>query len=236
MYSTELVDTIGEWQNGWGEDAVRRIAITNRLRNALDRAGLPESCRRVDEVCFRKRFLVPNNPQNGGDIKPLFFQGRIHEGVASWSTSLVFAKGFKDPTRLNNITCVFAHRPTPEEVVLNLKTLWDDKDFVSAVKLYVDGKGKFADALNQFRGRQFEVILNAPLLIEEVEAFCERISSFGKLCETAELKTEEQQDNFWSSMTQADVYPGDPKWLGREKSQRILEAIRGRFVQRPTHT
>jgi hypothetical protein len=231
MYPTDLLEAIAEWQNGWGEDAARRITITNRLRDAIRDAELSEAYRRVDEVCFRKRFLVPNNPQNGGDLKPLILDGRINEGVASWTTDLSYAKTFKELTRLNNISCVFAHTPTPEEVVLNLKALWDDPDFVNAVKSYVDSRGRYAAALDYFKARQYEVVLDAPLVLEEVEAFCDRISPFGHLCETAELTTAAQQEHFWSLMRQADVYPGDARWLDREKSQRVLERIRSRFVQ-----
>lgn len=41
---------------------------------------------------YRKRFLVANNEQNGGDMVPLFWNGEIKEGFASWTRDFEFAR------------------------------------------------------------------------------------------------------------------------------------------------
>lgn len=231
-YSAELLKAIGEWQNGWGEDAARRLAVTDRLREAIAREDLPEVAMRCTEICYRKRFLVPNNPQNGGDLKPLLLQGAVEEGVASWTTDLSFAKEFKEETRLNSVSAVFAHAPAKNEVLLNVKALWGDPEFAAAVAAYADSNGEYAAALRNFRALQSEVILDAPLLVDEVEAFCGRISEFIHLCDIAGLATEEQQDDFWRRMVQADTFPGDARWLDRKGAQRVIARVKKIFVQR----
>jgi hypothetical protein len=232
-YSAQLIEAIGEWQNGWGENGGRRLAITQRVRQAISSSSLSDNAKQCSEQCYRKRFLVPNNSQNGGDLKPLILDGRIEEGVASWTTNFDYAKDFKDCTRPNNVSAVFAHLPSARgEVVLNVKALWSDAGFAQAVSSYAENQGKFAGALQNFKALQHEVILDTPLLILEVEAFCDRISGLEHLYGIAELTTTEQQDEFWRRMVETDTLPGDARWLNREKSQRAIAKVRDAYINR----
>jgi hypothetical protein len=82
--------------------------------------------------CYRRRFLVPNNPQNGADFLPLVFNGRIEEGIASWTTDYALAKEFKAKLRPGEIAAVFGYFPKNEDVFLNTKALWERTDFAEA--------------------------------------------------------------------------------------------------------
>ena len=231
-YSNDLLEAIGAWQNGWAEDAPRRMTVTGRLISTIASASLPEAARRVEGVCYRKRFLVPHNPQNGGDFWRLILSGRIDEGVASWTTDLNLAKSFKGATREGNTSTIFAHAPRAEEVVLNIKALWEDPAFKMAAQKYVDEKRSYGSALANFKDLQSEVILDAPLLFDEVESFCDRASTLDRLHDIAMVTTEQQEEEFWQLMVKADTYPGDPHWLSREASRRALANIRAAFIER----
>jgi hypothetical protein len=60
--------------------------------------------------------------------------------------------------------------PKPEEVILDIPSLWADPDFVASVEGYRKRNGAESDALFHFRGErdQNEVILRAPLLTDEL--------------------------------------------------------------------
>src|SRR4051812_46579142 len=109
-YPESFLKTLAAWQNGWGECALRRRKLISHLTEATRRATmLPRSALQVSEVCYRKRFLVANNPQNGGDLWPLFWDGAINEAVASWTTDYKFATvSFKKDPRPGTIAALFA--------------------------------------------------------------------------------------------------------------------------------
>jgi hypothetical protein len=229
-YSDCFLEALGAWQRGWREDAARRLVVTADLKGAIATSiGLPDAARMADEICYRKRFLVPNNPQSSGDLHPLVIGGRIEEGVASWTTELKYAQDFKDPLRDGTISAIFGHKPTPAEVVLNVKALWILDDFVAAVDVYRTKGGPNSGALQNFKSRQSEVILNAPLLNEEVVGFCGRSSPFDLLCELAGLRTDAQQDEAWHQLVMHSIFPESPVWLSKEAAKRALEATKVKF-------
>lgn len=98
-FSDKFLSALGRWQRGWREDSTLRLEIASELETEIAETGLPAQFQAVNETCYRKRFLVPNNPQNGGDLGPLFLNGFLQEGVASWTTEKRFAQEFKGPIR-----------------------------------------------------------------------------------------------------------------------------------------
>jgi hypothetical protein len=230
-YSDKFLEALGAWQRGWCEDRLRRVPITTQLEAAIAASvGLPEQARRVDRICYRKRFLVPNNPQNNGDFVPLIFQGRVDDGVASWTTDQKYAQDFKDTIREGSVSAIFAHKPIGNEVVLNIPALWTIQDFRDAVKAYTVKEGPNSDALQHFKSRQSEVILTAPLLPEEVVGFCGRSSPFDLLCQLAGKTTEVEKDQFWQELVENDTFPEDRTWLKTDAAQRALKATEIKFM------
>ncbi len=209
----------------------RRKAVTNELLAAIADAGLPNDVRTISQKCFRKRFLVPNNPQNEADFVPLIMKGLLEdEGVASWTTELKFAQDFKNPLRDGTVSAVFGHIPSPGEAILNIPALWRDPDFVSAVNAYSHAGKPNADALQNFKVVQSEIILNAPLRREEIEGFCGRSSPFELLCELAGVHGEGARDRVWRQLCDAGVFPEQPFWLNREAALRALANTEAKFA------
>jgi hypothetical protein len=232
-YTDRFLEALGAWQRGWREDPTRRLAVTSELRAAIAASpDLPPDVLRVYDMCYRKRYLVPNNPQNEGDFVPLILGGSIDEGVASWTTEKRFAQDFKDPIRVGTISAVFAHKPKPEEVILNIKALWARADFKEAVAAFASRGGRNAVALQYFRSRQSEVILNYPLRIEEIEGFCARSSPFDVLCEAAEITDDSEKDNLWRQLVEKDVFPEQPMWTSKDSAIRALEITKNKFDER----
>ena len=230
MFSDRLLSALGSWQNGWRENSTRRLQITKELMAAVSEEGLPPRFCTCNDLCYRKRFLVPGNPQNGGDLGPLFLNGYIEEGVTSWTTDPKFAQEFKYPLRDGTFSAVFAHRPAAGEVVLNVPALWSDSVFQQRVVDFKKAGGMHADALLHFKFRQNEIIMDADLRFDEVYAICGRSSPFEVLCELQGLSTDEERDDFWEELVAADTFPEDPCWIAGSKVKNVLERTKAQFL------
>lgn len=230
QYTDRLLSALGAWQQGWREEKDRRIPITIELRAAIDDmlpAKLPVSARLP--TCFRKRFLVPNNPQNGGDFWKLIIEGSIPEGTASWTTSDGFARIFKNLHRDGCLTAIFEHRPKPSEVVVDVTALWKDETFKKAAESYIERKSAFSAALENFRDLQSEIILDAPLRCNEAIDFIGVIESEDYFFQIFGAETEEAQDVIWKSFADLGAFPGDRKWTGRVGAQRAVTRLVNKY-------
>lgn len=229
MYSDDFLAALGAWQNGWREDKSRRVPITRALVAAATpiRAELPIS--HPLPLCYRKRFLVPNNPQNGGDFVALIWDGRIDERVAAWTTDPALHHKFKELLRSGNVTALFAHEPRPDEVLVDLNALWADSDFAQAVESYVRRSGDYADALDHFKDEQRELILNAPLLSEEVIGFVGVVGDDTVLFEALGAQTDDEQDEVYRRLVAINVLPGDSIWIGAASAQRAIRKTRAKW-------
>ena len=231
-FSDRFLSAIGAWQRGWREEKARRLVLAEELVAAASAENLPIRFRSAaGTTCYRKRFLVPNNPQNGGDLGPLFLNGFIDEGVASWTTDKKFAQDFKDPLRSGTFAAVFAHSPQPDEVIVNIPALWADNAFEEAVQTFHARDGANADALLFFKFRQGEIVMNAPLKYDELVGLCGKSSPFDVLCELAGLSTDQQRDDFWNKLVEADQFPEDPWWLSGVATRAVLDRTRTQFLE-----
>lgn len=230
MFSDRFLVALGGWQNGWREDSAHRLQITQELQAAVAAEGLPTQFLTCADLCYRKRFLVPSNPQNGGDLGPLFLNGCIEEGVTAWTTDPKFAQEFKYPLRDGTFSAVFAHRPAAGEVVLNVPALWSDLTFQKRVDEFAEAGGVHAAALLNFKFFQGEIIMDANLRYYEVHALCGRSSPFEVLCELQGFSTEEDRDRFWRELVAADKFPEDPCWIAGPRVQSVLERTKDKFL------
>ena len=233
-FTDTFLDAMGAWQRGWKEQKGRRLELTDALLRAVGEIDLPLPAKTSHDTCYRKRYIYKENPQNhtGGDYVPIFIGGRYEEGVASWSTDFEWLKSFKDEFRDNANTAIFAHKPQLDEVILNIKALWQIENFADAVSGYKERGGAESEALLNFRDHQSEVILRAPLLVEEIESFCGPIGSYEQLFAEAGITGEHQEDAFVSRLKEVNSFPGDAHWLSREASQRVIRRTIDKFWER----
>jgi hypothetical protein len=230
-YPDEFLAALGEWQRGWGEEASGRLRTTARLSAAISALqDAPAEIFQCSARCYRKRFLVPNNQQNGGDMMPLFFHGEIEEGFASWTTDFEFARFiFKKEARPGEIGAIFAVQPSPGDVVMNVAALWSRADFVAAVERYNTRGGAESAALNNFKDKQSEVILKAPLRLDDVTALCVQIPSLETICVQLDIRDDAQVDAVWALMVERDWFPTSGFWSEGEKAQTQLDETIGKF-------
>lgn len=231
----DFLCALGAWQAGWKEEKDRRIAITADLLAAIacQSAPLPTEALQTPPTCYRKRFLVPNNPQNGGDLCPFFWDGMIDEGVASWTTDYDYCKTmFKRDLRQGTIACIFRRHPAPSEVILNIRALWTNDLFRTAAESYVERKSENFQAIMHFGNTQSEVILDAPLTMDDVVAFCGQVPSLDELCTTAGITEPEDEDELWQKLVAANFLPTQNYWLEEEAAQHALNNAIGVAKQR----
>lgn len=220
-YSDDFLSALGQWQNGWAEDRERRLPIAEQLERSI--ADLPGPLPKNEmRPCYRKRFLVPNNPENGGDFVPLFRDGRIDEGLASWTTNLVFAKSFKSKLRVGQIMTIFECKPTPEMVIVDFPALWNDGDFVNSVECYSAKSGPHAAALENFRATQFEMILSASLLADSIVGFGGPVSSVDEIAKSGGIEDLETIEALEDAMNDDRIYQGDLRWVEGMAAQRVF--------------
>jgi hypothetical protein len=117
--------------------------------------------------------------------------------------------------------------------VLNIAGLWTGDDFIKAAQLYIDRRGKNFQGIRHFRDTQSEVILDAPLTMDDVIAFCGRVPSLDELCTTASISAPEDEDELWRKLVEANLLPTLPYWLEGQASQAAFEnaiaTIRSQF-------
>ena len=107
-------------------------------------------------------------------------------------------------------------------MVLNIAGLWTSGDFRAAANSYIDGGGENFEAIRHFRDIQSEVILDAPLTMDEVIAFCGQVPSLDQLCATAGITAPEDEDELWRKLVAANLLPTLPYWLEGDASQAAI--------------
>jgi hypothetical protein len=165
-------------------------------------------------------------------MEKLILKGRIDEGVTSWTADKGFGEAFKDLVRDGCVTTLFEHQPQPEEVIVDLLALWQDPEFVGVVDAYNRRNGNNAAALLSMGDTQGELILNAPLLRDEVVGFVGFVGEDSEFFEAVGADTEDARDAVWKGRARIDTFPSDARWLGRNGAQRALHSTRVKYAKR----
>jgi hypothetical protein len=212
LFSDELLAAIGAWQNGWHENQERRESLAADLVATV--ADLPKEFRTVNGECYRKRFL------HQGELVDILLKDEKHEGVVSWTLDEKVAEHFKGLVRPDSFAAaIFAHRPTQDEVIVNLAALWARASFAHAVD---KRDGPYAKALANFNSRQGEVVLRAPLRGSEIKSLVGISSSFDELFDQVGLP-EEGRDELIRQMLRAGEKVGVPRYTGPGGAQRAVD-------------
>jgi hypothetical protein len=228
-YPDEFLAALATWQRGWREEKDERLAATKTLEDAIEkhRGVLPPAAFRAPETCFRKRFLVPNNPQNGGDLFPFVWHGAIPDGVASWTTDYNFAKSIfrEDQDRPGEVAAIFASEPMGDDIVINITALWSDAGFRSATEAYTQSNGVGADVFRRIGDYQKEVVLRSDLTLDGAHAFCGRVPRLEEICEGAGITDEADVEAIWSRMVVCNIFPFDKYWIEGQAAQAALNRM-----------
>jgi hypothetical protein len=187
VFDRDFLSALSEWQRGWNEDQDRRREIADTLLVQCDR--LPIKFKQVDTPCYRKRFIM------AGEIVPIMLDDDMFEGIASWTTNLNSAKGFKEILRQDSkFACVFKHTAKKEEVIINISSLWQDSEFVSEVHNFQEIDSEKARVLLNFRDKQSEVVLRSTLRGSELEHIVGISKSFDEICDMANIPEGEREE------------------------------------------
>ena len=224
LFPDSLLNAIGAWQKGWNEDQSRKGSLGDRLRHESEM--LPLEFRSVSEICYRKRFL------HQGELCDIVLADSKPEGIASWTTDRRFAEMFKGKFRVDAVSAaIFEHRPSPDEIVVNLSALWKTPTFVEAATAFSSRGGENGRALVNFKDRQGEVILEAPLRGSEIVALTGASSPFDELCDRLKID-EGERDKLFRNLIEKGVDIEQPTYLGQESAQRVISNTISRMWQR----
>ncbi len=227
-YSDRFLNVLGRWQRGWKQDPVLRGEIASNLLNEV--AQLPDYVRKHDGTpLFRKRNLYRSKDMR--ELYPLFVDGCLDEGSpTSWSMSEGFAEKFGrvfDDSDPNSVAgAIFRHTPTNKEVILSIPMLWQDKVFVEAAESYRKRKGKEAEAIFFFRDErdQFEVILRAPLRVDEIYRLG-RPTTYENLYAAAGSQTDEAKAALDRQLSSNGIDPLEGRYLSPEGTCRVVGRV-----------
>jgi hypothetical protein len=152
-YPEGLIRAIDSWQLG-SKDKARKA---RRLRD-LSRA-LPDNYREAPKEVFRQ--VRTTAPLLGMGIA----LDVIPETVSSWTTSLEVAKRFREEDQdRRKAMIIFARRPEPKDIILNLNPLYADGDFLDTVEATAKRLGKPFRGIDRWRDRQKEVVLKETVI------------------------------------------------------------------------
>ncbi|MBX4937894.1 hypothetical protein [Rhizobium binae] len=227
MLTSDFLTALGRWLRGWKQDPALRDEIAEIL--IARSRELPLRFRQHDGTpLYRKRHLY--NVPGKEELLPLFLDGILHEGPAtSWTRNRniaeMFDRIFDDINPQSVAGAVFRHVPVEQEVVLNIHSLWQDRDFLAAVTDHVGNGRPEAAALQNFgKNQQEEVILNAPLRRDEI-LLLSRVSTFDSLAADTGAVTPASQDALQDLLIAANVHPEDPRFLNEGATQRVIENL-----------
>lgn len=74
--------------------------------------------------------------------------------------------------------------------------------------------------------------MNAKLYFDEVYSLCGKSSPFDVLCELAGLRTEDERDECWKQLVEADIFPEDPRWLSEDDTRAVMQRTRSQFFDK----
>ncbi|MCZ8323111.1 MAG: hypothetical protein O9296_16255 [Novosphingobium sp.] len=225
-FSIELLQAVNDWQRGSSSEAQRA-----RRAAALQAAAqkLPAKFRKCGLTCFRQVALKK------GHLWDLLAKKHLAERVSSWTPSIEVAKSFKGgvpPGEWRGVILMIT--PKPEQVVLNLSTLYQSQEFRQfdeenrpKIKGYHDGIGRYGAS-------QSEVVLEIPNVgpdeIWTMGGYSSDKTVLSRLFLGREPNTAEQR---WidENIAQSGVVPGGPWWLSADGWQNVYARIKPKIEE-----
>lgn len=152
LFPDELIAAIDNWQSGSEGKAQK----AQRLR-ALTR-HLPATYRAAPQTVFRQ---IRINAQLSVGIA----LDAIPETVSSWTLSLEVAQRFRENhLDATKVMVIFARRPAPDDVILNLDAVYEDGDFIDTANAAAFRLGREFRGIARWKGTQKEVVLDETVI------------------------------------------------------------------------
>lgn len=215
---------LNDWQLGWREDQDRKNELAALLEKECDK--LPISFKQVSLKCYRKRFL------HKGEMVDILMNNSKDEGITSWTTDIRFAERFKDLYKEGAITAaIFEHSPQPDEVILNISSLWNDLSFQTHLEDFEKVEPDSCKAIRNFRNLQSEVILKTPLRGSEIIALTGFASPFDYLCENANIPLDKRDDLYYK-MIDEGAYPLGVSYIKDDSAKRAVQRTINKFLEK----
>lgn len=226
-FSDGLLQSLNDWQKGWREDQFRREALAQDLLEHCE--SLPLKFKSVNGPCFRKRFLHKE------ELMDIILADGKYEGVVSWTTDERFAERFKGLLKDGAVTgAIFRILPDPENVVVNMVTLWGDQEFENAVINLSEKDPSKTEALLNFKASQSEVVLKTHLRGSDIIALSAVASPFDIICDQAGIP-EAMRDGIFKKLIEDGVYINEPRYTppggAQAAIQRTIDQLYRRVIE-----
>jgi hypothetical protein len=151
MFTREFLQAVSDWQRGGDENQkTRRGERLKELAESID-----QRFRQCASVTYRQVALAK------GGVWKLIAEKTLSESISGWTLSPAVAKTFKGgvpPEGWQGV--IFAIKPQPQNVIIDLNSLYVCPEFQEALEREKGVITGFADGAGRYRNTQAEVILN----------------------------------------------------------------------------
>lgn len=218
-FTVDLVRAVSDWQRGGDEQQKKKRGLALKLAAK----GIPDTFKSAKK-CYRQIALDKSAVWKVGTTL------QLSETISSWTESIEIAKTFKGgvpPIGYQGV--IFTVQPTIDQVIVNLKILYSDRDFISCLDANKSEISGYDQGAGLYAGSQDEVILeieNLPL--NSVHAWGGYTGAVHQLAEMfyRHEPSDEELANFRILLSQAGHECG-PYWLSTpEAVSRIIERLK----------
>lgn len=220
-FSIELLQAVNDWQRGSSSDA-QRAKRAAALQAAAQK--LPAKFRKCGLACFRQVALKK------GHLWDLLAKKALAERVSSWTPSIEVAKSFKGgvpPEEWRGVILMIT--PKPEQVVLNLSTLYQADEFQQSLEENRAKINGYHDGIGRYGASQSEVVLEIPNVgPDEIWTMGGYSSDRAVLSRLLLGRQPNAAEQSWidENIAQSGVVPGGPWWLSDDGWQNVYARIK----------
>ncbi len=226
-FSLPLLQAISDWQrDGNAKQNKKRGQILKEVC-----VSLPEKYRTCSLCCFRQIAL----PKGG--VWSLIGENCLPEKISSWTPDLGVAMTFKGgvpPKDQGYQGVIFCLLPPPGSVIVNLCELYQDSDFIAALKKNQQHIANYHNGVGRHGNDQCEVVLEiASMAQDDIYSLGGHSSSFDDLIDRVAKEiyghaaTAVEREALMHQVEHVRSRAG-PRWLKPEVTHRVLKKIKPR--------
>ena len=155
---------------------------------------------------------------------------QLPESISAWTVDLDFAMKFKGgvpPEEWQGM--IFCTMPKPHQVVVNLSTLYGDRDFERTVKLFKPKITGFYDGIGKYGKSQSEVVLEIDVLSpDDVYTMGGYSSDKATLTQLILGHAPTPAEQAWvdEHIVRSKVQPGGPWWLSHDGWRTVSKRVK----------